>query len=69
MFVHGDERAEAFVYMKRILDEMVIDGVNTNADFQEALLNDDVVAEGLFTTQYLEHDFLPKWQKSLTSGE
>src|SRR5699024_291121 len=69
LLVHGDDRDEAVIKMKRILDEMVVDGVNTNADFQEALLNDDVVAKGLFTTQYLEQDFLPKWQKSLTTGE
>ena len=69
LLVHGDDRDEAVIKMKRILDEMVVDGVNTNADFQEALLNDGVVAKGLFTTQYLEQEFLPKWQKSLTTGE
>ncbi|MBU7568455.1 acetyl-CoA carboxylase biotin carboxylase subunit [Weissella hellenica] len=69
LLVHGATREEAVVKMKRVLNEMVIDGINTNADFQEALLNDAGVAEGLFTTQYLEQEFLPVWQKTLTADK
>jgi acetyl-CoA carboxylase biotin carboxylase subunit len=69
LLVHGATREEAVVKMKRVLNEMVIDGINTNADFQEALLNDAGVAEGLFTTQYLEQEFLPAWQKTLTADK
>lgn len=65
LLVHADNRLEAVTKMDRILDELVIQGVNTNADFQKALLHDPTVARGMFDTRYLEKEFLPRWQASL----
>lgn len=65
LLVHADNRLDAVTKMDRILDELVIQGVNTNADFQKALLHDPTVARGMFDTRYLEKEFLPRWQASL----
>lgn len=69
LLVHADSRAEVLVKMERILDEMVINGVDTNAHFQAALLQDSAVMRGEFDTQYLEKEFLPRWQKKLPLAE
>ena len=69
LLVHADNRLEAVTKMDRILDELVIQGVNTNADFQKALLHDPTVARGMFDTRYLEKEFLPRWQASLPSAD
>lgn len=69
LLVHAENRLDAVTKMKRILDELVIEGVNTNADFQMALLNDPTVVRGMFDTRYLEKDFLPRWQDSLPAAD
>ncbi|TVV31413.1 acetyl-CoA carboxylase biotin carboxylase subunit [Weissella cibaria] len=69
LLVHADNRLEAVTKMDRILDELVIQGVNTNADFQKALLHDPTVARGIFDTRYLEKEFLPRWQASLPAAD
>ncbi|WCE25687.1 acetyl-CoA carboxylase biotin carboxylase subunit [Weissella cibaria] len=69
LLVHADNRLEAVTKMDRILDELVIQGVNTNADFQKALLHDPTVARGMFDTRYLEKEFLPRWQVSLPAAD
>ena len=69
LLVHADNRLEAVTKMDRILDELVIQGVNTNADFQKALLHDPTVARGMFDTRYLEKEFLPRWQASLPAAD
>jgi acetyl-CoA carboxylase biotin carboxylase subunit len=62
LLTHGDTRQEAMTKMHRLLDELVIRGVETNCDFQTALLSDNTVARGQFDTRYLEKEFLPRWQ-------
>ncbi|HJF38376.1 MAG TPA: acetyl-CoA carboxylase biotin carboxylase subunit [Weissella cibaria] len=69
LLVHADNRLEAVTKMDRILDELVIQGVNTNADFQKALLHDPTVARGMFDTRYLEKEFMPRWQASLPATD
>ena len=69
LLVHADNRLDAVTKMDRILDELVIQGVNTNADFQKALLHDPTVARGMFDTRYLEKEFLPRWQASLPAAD
>ncbi|ADG40602.1 acetyl-CoA carboxylase beta subunit [Leuconostoc kimchii IMSNU 11154] len=55
--------------MRRVVDEIVIQGVETSRDFQKALLDDPHVQSGDFDTRYLETEFLPRWVQSLPSGE
>jgi acetyl-CoA carboxylase biotin carboxylase subunit len=58
-------RDEAFERLQRILDELVITGIDTNVDFQRALIRDPHVLVGNFDTKYLETHFLPKWRASI----
>lgn len=59
----GENRPAAIRKLKRLLNEMIIDGLQTNQKFQQALLNDPGLMAGDFTTEYLEKVFLPKWKK------
>ena len=54
LIVHADTRVDAIAKMKRSLEELVIEGIQTNIPFHCALLEDEAFQKGLFTTQYLE---------------
>lgn len=58
----GEDREEAIAKMKRALHELVVEGVDTNREFQQAILNDDNFVYGNFDTDYLQTTFLPNWQ-------
>ncbi|MSR92350.1 acetyl-CoA carboxylase biotin carboxylase subunit [Inconstantimicrobium porci] len=53
LIVHGKTRDAAIVRMKRALDEFAVVGVTTNIDFQFSILNDEVFADGSYTTSFL----------------
>ncbi|KRM06476.1 MAG: acetyl-CoA carboxylase biotin carboxylase subunit [Liquorilactobacillus ghanensis] len=59
----GENRTAAIQKIKRLLNEMIINGIQTNQDFHLALLNDPTFIAGDFTTDYLEKKFLPQWKK------
>ncbi|KRM95786.1 acetyl-CoA carboxylase, biotin carboxylase subunit [Liquorilactobacillus aquaticus DSM 21051] len=59
----GNDRNEAIQKIKRLLNEMLIDGITTNQAFHLALLDDDTFKNGRVTTDYLEKSFLPRWKK------
>lgn len=63
VIVHADTREEALLKMNRALSEMVIEGVLTNQGFQLALLADETVVRGDYTTAFLHEEFLPHWQE------
>lgn len=66
LIVHGANRPEAMAKLRRIVNETVIHGVQTNRNFQKALLDDPQVQRGEFDTRYLENEFLPRWTESLS---
>lgn len=53
VIVHGRDREEALQRMKRALSELVIDGIETNIDFQYELLERDEIQSGRYTTGLL----------------
>ncbi|MCM8711763.1 acetyl-CoA carboxylase biotin carboxylase subunit [Clostridium sp. SYSU_GA19001] len=53
LIVHGKTREEAINRMKRALGEFVIDGVDTNIDFQFRILSSDVFLSGNFDTGFI----------------
>lgn len=59
VIVHGNDRKEAIAKMKRALYEFVIDGVDTNIEFQSNILNNPDYQKGNFNTSFLE-SFLKK---------
>lgn len=65
----GHNREEAIEKIKRLLNEIVIVGINTNQTFQQALLTDPTFISGQFSTAYLEKQFLPLWKERISQDE
>ena len=59
LIVHGTDRNEAIERLKRSLDEIIIDGVDTTTDLFYALLNSDDIINGDYNIHWLE-----KWLES-----
>jgi acetyl-CoA carboxylase biotin carboxylase subunit len=53
LIVHGKTREEAINRMKRALGEFVIDGIDTNIDFQFRILSNEVFESGEFDTGFI----------------
>jgi acetyl-CoA carboxylase biotin carboxylase subunit len=51
---YGEDRATAIARMKSALDEIVIDGINTNIDLHRSLINDSNFQQGGVSIHYLE---------------
>jgi len=54
LLVHGRDRAEAVARLERALDECLILGVKTTAEFSLELVRSDVFREGRVTTRFVE---------------
>lgn len=63
VIVHGKDRNEAIAKMKRALDEMVIEGIQTNQFFHQDLLENKEVLAGNYDTLFLEREFIPEWEQ------
>ena len=49
----GKTRSEAIARMKRALDEMRIEGIQTNIPFHQTVLDDDTFNTGQYTTDFV----------------
>ncbi len=56
MIVHGKDRTEAIAKMRSALGELIIEGIETNIDFQFDILSHDAYRDGDVDT-----DFIPKF--------
>lgn len=63
LIVHGKTREEAILRMKRMLFELVVEGVDTNQEFVEDLLDSPAFRRGDYTTAYVETEFLKQWNQ------
>lgn len=54
VMTHGANRDEAIVKMRSVLDELVIEGIETNRQFQRELLNDPDFISGKIDTGFVE---------------
>jgi acetyl-CoA carboxylase, biotin carboxylase subunit len=54
LIVHGKDRKEAIARMKRALGELVIDGLDTNIDFQFEIVSNEDFNEGKYNTGFLK---------------
>ena len=54
LIVHGKDRSEAISRMKRALEELVIDGIDNNIEFEYNLLNHPEYVSGNFDTGFIE---------------
>ena len=54
LIVHGNNREEAIAKMKSALGEVIIQGVDTNVDYQFEIMNDPDYQKGIFDIGFLE---------------
>ncbi|GIX31488.1 MAG: biotin carboxylase [Porticoccaceae bacterium] len=54
IIAHGSDRAEAFARMRNALDELLVEGVKTNAPLHRRLVEDAAVLQGGVDIHYLE---------------
>lgn len=58
IITHGDTRNEAISKMKRALEEIVIEGVETNIDFLFKIIRNPNFIRGNFDTSFIEKEIL-----------
>lgn len=63
LIVWGRDRNEAIAKMRAALDEMVVEGIATNIEFQKALVSDPLFISGELSTNFIERHFLPQFNK------
>lgn len=56
LITHGSTREEAIAKMNRALYEFIINGIDTNMEFQSRILNHPAYRKGEFTTSFLENE-------------
>lgn len=61
----GNTRKEAIAKMKRLLEEIVLQGITTNQEFHLNILNDPTFIKGDFNNTYLEQSFMPQWRSEI----
>ncbi len=57
IIVHGTNRNEAVAKMKRALEELVIEGIDTNRDFLFDIIRNPDFIRGTFDTSFIEKNF------------
>lgn len=57
LIVHGKDREEALGKMRRALGEFIIEGVDTNIDFQFKIINNENFIKGNFDTSFISKEF------------
>lgn len=58
IIAHGASRGEAIAKMKRALEELVIDGVETNTDFLLKIITNYDFIRGNYDTSFIEKEIL-----------
>lgn len=61
VITHQPTREGAFKLMQRALYEVSVDGIKTNIDLLEALINHPAVQADEVHVKWLEEEFMPKW--------
>ncbi|MGL6105307.1 acetyl-CoA carboxylase biotin carboxylase subunit [Romboutsia sp.] len=54
----GESREECINRMNRALDEIIIEGVETNVEFQKLLINSPTFKNNVHNTKFIENEFL-----------
>lgn len=57
LIVHGKDREEAIAKMRSVLGELIIEGIDTNLDFQYEILSNPVYQDG----HEIDTDFIPNY--------
>lgn len=62
IIVHGTTRNEAISKMKRALEELVIEGPDTNRDFLFEIIKNPNFIRGKFDTSFIETEIMDDWK-------
>ena len=54
---HGKTREEAINKMLRALDEFIIEGIESNIEFQIDILNNEIFRLGTFDTSFISKEY------------
>ena len=54
LIVYADNRQEAIAKMRSALGEVVIEGIDTNIDYEYDLINDENFQKGNFDVDFIE---------------
>ena len=57
LIAHGKTREEAINKVLRALDEFIIEGIESNIDFQIDILNNDIFRLGTFDTSFISKEY------------
>lgn len=57
LIVHGKDRDEAIIKMKRALEEFIMEGIDTNIDFQLEILHNNSFINGTYNTGFISKEF------------
>lgn len=57
IIVHDKDRISAIHKMRSVLGELIVEGIETNIDFQYEILNNEDFLAGNVTTQFIEENF------------
>ena len=69
LIVHGKDRAEALLRMRRALDEFIVEGVPTPIDFYKEVFEDPVFIFGNYDTSYIEKFLAGTTESKIVSKE
>lgn len=58
IIAHGTTRGEAIAKMKRALEELVIDGIDTNRDFLLKIITNHDFIRGNYDTSFIEKEII-----------
>lgn len=57
LIVHSNDREDAINKMKRALGEFIVEGIDTNIDFQYEIMNNEKFKSGEFDTAFIAENF------------
>jgi acetyl-CoA carboxylase biotin carboxylase subunit len=60
LIVHAPDRDTAIMKMKWALSEFIVDGVDTNIDYQLSIIRHKAFKEGNYNNSFLENEFKHK---------
>ena len=58
VIVYGETREEAIIRGKRVLQEIIVEGIKTTTDFHKKILNDEEFLNGTYTTNLVDTKYL-----------
>ncbi|MCY6353706.1 acetyl-CoA carboxylase biotin carboxylase subunit [Clostridium sp. ZS2-4] len=56
LIVHGQDREEAINKMRRALEEFIVEGIDTNIDFQFRILSNEDFIKGYYDTGFIQNN-------------